>query len=471
MPPAPELCRLSLAQLAEEIRNGAVSPVEVTRAALDRTEQLNPGLNAAILVLAEQALEDARRAEREIMADSYRGPLHGVPIGIKDLADYSGVPTTAGSRVNAEIAAESDADLVRQLKQAGAVITTKLNCDEFAFHPTGATSAYGPSRNPWDRDLVSGGSSGGSGVAVATGMVYAALGSDTGGSIRMPAAACGIVGIKPTYGRVSLNGVRLLSPSFDTPGPMARTTLDAALMLAALLDPAAEERLRESSRREHLTGEIDAGLEGLRVGVPSNYFFQGNDPEINTIVRAAIDSLAMLGAELVVLDIPAVEELVTALFGVAVLEGYIVISEATGGDLSRVNTTLQQRMRAGVAKSLRRGESLRVALGRYRALRDDALADYRRATGAIDVLVAPALRRLPPRIDEALTDYDWMADLTRPFNATHQPTVCLPCGWSSAGLPVGMQIVAAKYRERTAIRVAHAYEQSGHAPAPRWPET
>ena len=464
-----ELSRLTLAQVAEKIRNGAVSPVEITRVALDRTEQLNPSLNAAITILHKQALENARQAEREIMAGDYHGPLHGVPVGIKVLADYSGVTTTAGSHLFDETVASSDSDLVVQLRRAGAVITTKLNCDEFAFHSTGATSAYGPSRNPWDTDIVSGGSSGGSGVAVATGMVYAALGTDTGGSVRMPSAACGIVGIKPTYGRISLNGVHLLSPTFDTPGAMARTTLDASLMLQALFDPKSDRTMRESNRMKRLIGEIDTGLEGLRIGIPSNYFFDGNDEEVNTIVRTAIDALAMLGAELVVVDIPAIEEIVASWWGIVVIEGYTLISEATNGDLTRVNSILQERLRQGIENSLQPGESLRVALGRYRAMRDDALSAYQRATGAIDVLVTPTLRRPPPRITDAHTEGGWMGDLTRPFNATHQPVVCVPCGWTSTDLPVGLQIVATKYRERIAIRVANAYAQSDHAPDARWP--
>ena len=464
-----DLCRLTLLEVARLIQGGEVSPVEVTRACLEQTERLNPTFNAAIRVLGDQALEAARRAEREIAAGDYRGPLHGVPVGIKDLADCAGVPTTLGSHLFDDRIPSSDAALVRQLKQAGAVITAKLNCDEFAYHPTGATSQYGPSRNPWNPEVASGGSSGGTAVAVATGMCYAGLGTDTGGSIRIPAAACGVVGVKPTYGRVSLRGLSLLSPSFDTPGPLARTTLDAALMLQAMVDPASEGAVRESNRMVHLTSEMEAGLEGLRIGVPSGYFFDGNDEEINTIVRATIDCLPMLGAELVAVDIPSVEDMVAALLGILTIESHFNVMEATGGDLTKVNPTLRQRLEEGLAQAVRPDESLPVALGRLRALRDDALASYRRTAGAIDVLVAPALRRSPPLVEDALEDYHWMPQLTRPFNCSHQPVVCVPCGWTEAGLPVGLQIVATKYRERTALRVAHAYETSAHAPERRWP--
>jgi aspartyl-tRNA(Asn)/glutamyl-tRNA(Gln) amidotransferase subunit A len=464
-----EICRLTLAEVAQQIEHGELSPVEVTRACLDRTASVGPALNAAIAILDDQALDAARRAEREIGGGSYRGPLHGVPVGIKDLADVKGVPTTAGTHLFDDQPAAKDAQLVRQLKASGAVITVKLNCDQFAYHPTGATSDFGPTRNPWNPEVISGGSSGGTGVAIATGMVYAGLGSDTGGSIRLPAAICGVVGIKPTYGRVSLEGVRLLSQTFDTPGPMARTTLDAVAMLQAMADPATEETARAANRMALATSEIEAGVEGLRVGAPSNYFFEDNADEVNAAVRGALDTLAMLGAELVAVDIAGIDEMIAAQVGIATIEAHLNIGEATGNDLSKIHPAQRERLEGSLARVVRAGENLMLALGRYRAQRDDALASYRRGTGAIDVLVVPAVRRAPPLIADAFTDSEWLSQLTRPFNCTHQPVVSVPCGWSEAGLPIGMQIVATKYRERTAIRVACAYEQSDHAPEPRWP--
>lgn len=465
-----ELAQLSLIEVGKRIADSEISPVEVTRNALDRLEMFGSALGATTEILADEAIASARRAEREIGGGDYRGPLHGVPIGIKDLADVEGAVTTAGSDVFGNRPASSDASLVQLLKQAGAVITCKLNCDEFAYHPTGATSRYGPSRNPWNRDIISGGSSGGTGAAVAAGLIYAGLGTDTGGSIRLPSALCGLVGIKPTYGRVSLNGVRLLSPSFDTPGPMARTTMDAAVMLRAMADPLAEEMVGEANRMVHIASEIDAGLEGIRIGVPSNYFFDALDPEIASIVHNAINALVMLGAEQVQVELGSVERLAAAQLGILTLEAYQNVMAATDGDITRVNSTLRARLKDGMNVSMRSGEDLLVALGRLRAERDDALAVYRRATGNIDVLVAPVLQRSPPTIEAARTDYQWMPNLTRPFNASHQPVISVPCGWTNAGLPVGFQIVAPKYRERTAIRVAYTFEQSQHAPERRWPE-
>ena len=349
-----QLAQLSMTDLASLIADGEVSPVEVTRNAVDRLERYGDFLGVTTSILADRALADARRAEREIRAGNYRGVLHGV-------------------------------------------IVCKLNCDEFAYHPTGATSQYGASRNPWNRDIVSGGSSGGTGAAVAAGLIYAGLGTDTGGSIRLPSVLCGLVGIKPTYGRVSLEGVRLLSQSFDTPGPMARNTRDAAVMLQAMADPLTETVVHEANRMAHLTGEIDAGLEGLRVGVPSNYFFDGLDSEIETIVRAAVDALVMLGGEQVQVELPSVESLAAAQLGILTLEAYHNVVEATGGEITRVNPTLQARLQTGMDEAMRPGETMAVALGRLRGERDDALASYRRATGDVDILAAPVLQRCPPR--------------------------------------------------------------------------
>lgn len=465
-----ELAQLSLIEVGTRISDGEISPVEVTRNALDRLEMFGSALGATTSILADEAISSARRAEREIGGGDYRGPLHGVPIGIKDLADVEGAVTTAGSDVFGNRPASSDASLVRLLKKAGAVIACKLNCDEFAYHPTGATSRHGPSRNPWNLDIISGGSSGGTGAAVAAGLIYAGLGTDTGGSIRLPSAICGLVGIKPTYGRVSLDGVRLLSPSFDTPGPMARTTMDAAVMLRAMADPLTEEMVGEANQMVHIASEIDAGLEGIRIGVPSNYFFDALDPEIASIVQNAIDALVMLGAEQVQVELGSVERLAAAQLGILTLEAYQNVMAATDGDITRVNSTLRARLKDGMDVSMRSGEDLAIALGRLRAERDDALAGYRRATGNIDVLVAPVLQRSPPTVEAARTDYQWLPNFTRPFNASHQPVVAVPCGWTEAGLPVGFQIVAPKYRERTAIRVAYTFEQSQHAPERRWPE-
>ena len=240
-------------------------------------------------------------------------------------------------------------------------------------------------------------------------------------------------------------------------------------MLRAMADPLTEEMVGEANRMVHIASEIDAGLEGIRIGVPSNYFFDALEPEISSIVQNAIDALVMLGAEQVQVELESVDRLAAAQLGILTLEAYQNVMAATDGDITRVNSTLRARLKDGMDASMRSGEDLLVALGRLRAERDDALAGYRRATGNVDVLVAPVLQRSPPTVEAARTDYQWMPNLTRPFNASHQPVISVPCGWTKVGLPVGLQIVAPKYRERTAIRVAYTYEQSQHAPERRWP--
>ena len=240
-------------------------------------------------------------------------------------------------------------------------------------------------------------------------------------------------------------------------------------MLRAMVDPNDEARIGEANRLTHLIGDPDAGLDGLRIGVPSSYFFEEIDPEIERLVRGAIDALARLGAELVAVELSSLPQVIESHWGIMILESHASISAATGGDLSRVGDAVRERLAAGLEVLNLDPSDSSVSLGRLRAMRDDALADYRRATSQVDALVTPAIPRSPVPIAQALTDFTWMGRFTRCFNGTHEPVVCLPCGRGSDGMPVGLQIVAPKYRERTAVRVALAYERSGDAPALGWP--
>ncbi len=295
-----DLTTLNLNQIATLLKQKEVSPVEVTRACLVRIEALNPLLNAFITVTAESALQEAHRAESELQQGVWRGPLHGVPIAVKDLFDTAGVRTTAGSALFKDRIPKEDAFVVERLRGAGAVILGKLNMHEFAFGPTTqATGYFGRVCNPWATERISGGSSGGSGAAVAAGLCYGALGSDTGGSIRQPASFCGIVGLKPTYGRVSTRGAIPVSWSADHIGPMTRGVLDAAIMLQAIAgydakdvtsydmpveDFAAATALQERAR--------------MRIGIPRDFFYAGLDPEVKEGTEQALTELAKLGAEI-----------------------------------------------------------------------------------------------------------------------------------------------------------------------------
>jgi len=274
----------TITEASELIRSGEISPVDLVRECLQSIERLNPALNAFITVTPETALREAKQAEREIQSGGWRGPLHGIPIGLKDLIDTAGVRTTAASAVFRNRVTSQDADVVVKLKAAGAVFIGKQNLHEFAYGGSSLISHFGPVRNPVNPDFIAGGSSGGSAAAVATGMCFAAIGTDTAGSIREPAALCGVVGLKPTYGLVSTHGIIPLSTSLDHAGPITRTVEDAAIVLDAITETPA-------SYRESLS----AGNKKFRLGIPRRYFFEGADPRILAAVERAINLLESEG--------------------------------------------------------------------------------------------------------------------------------------------------------------------------------
>src|SRR4028118_1492762 len=285
----------SLAGLSDALRTGEVSPVEVTEGMLDRIGA--DRTNAFITVTAERAMEYARRAEAEIAAGRYRGPLHGVPVAIKDLVSTGGVRTTMASAFFEDHVPESDAAVARRLREAGSVLLGKTNTHEFAYGPTGDRSFFGPSRNPHDLARISGGSSGGSGTAVATGLCYGAIGSDTGGSVRIPAALCGVVGMKPTFGRVGKSGVFPLARTLDHVGPLTRTAEDNALFLSVLAGHDPEDLHSVDRPPEDFARDLDRGVEGTTVGIPTTFFFEPVEREVESRVRQAIEVFREVGAE------------------------------------------------------------------------------------------------------------------------------------------------------------------------------
>src|SRR5438874_10382729 len=285
---ADELCFLEITQVAALLRGRQVSPREVTRAYVERIDRLNPALNADITVFADSVLNAAAQAEQEIAQGDYRGPLHGVPIGITDLFDFAGVPTTMGSKILRDNVAAQDAAVVSRLKQAGAVILGKHNLHEFAFGITSENPHYGVVRNPWNTDRVPGGSSGGTAAAVAAGLCAGGLGSDTGASIRAPASFCGVVGLKPTYGRVSRAGALPLAWSLDHAGPLARSVADCAILLQAIAGHDVRDHASAMQAVPDFSADLARGVAGLRVGVPREYFFEVVEPDVERLVRLAI---------------------------------------------------------------------------------------------------------------------------------------------------------------------------------------
>ena len=460
-----DLCYLTLHELAGRIRAKDVSPVEATAAVLERIESLNAKLNAYITVMAEQAQAAARAMEDEIAAGRYRGPLHGVPVGVKDLCETKGVRTTAGSKILADWIPDSDATVIRKLREAGAVIVGKTHLHEYAFGATGVNDHYGPARNPWNTDCITGGSSSGSGAAVAAGLCFAALGTDTGGSIRMPASLCGIVGLKPTYGRVSLAGVVPLAWSLDHIGPMARSARDCAVVLEAIAGHDPEDPSSATAPVEAWATAVEGGLSGLRIGVPASYAFDRTEPDVVTIVRDAIATLERLGAQVKEIELPIIAEYWSSATQVLVGEAAAYHQENLEQRPQDYGDSTRARLHLGLNQKA--PDYVRAARARDEARRtaDELLLSE------VELLAMPTTIRTTVPIDSLAKD-DPTVGLTRftaPFDLTGQPACSVPCGFTDAGLPVGLQLVGRRFDERTVLRAAHAFETESGIAKPRPP--
>jgi aspartyl-tRNA(Asn)/glutamyl-tRNA(Gln) amidotransferase subunit A len=455
-----DLTSMTIAEAARQIASNALSPVELTQAALERIERLNPRLNAFLTLLPEQAMAAAHAAEREIRAGRRRGPLHGIPIGLKDLCATKGIRTTSGSKLLRDTVPTEDATVARRWAEAGTILLGKLHMNEFAYGPDGDNVHDGPAHNPWNTDHMTGGSSSGSGAAVAASLCLGALGTDTGGSIRIPAALCGIVGLKPTYGRVSRYGITPLSWSLDHAGPMAKTVADVALLLQAIAGPDVNDP--STARRPvpdypaALTGEV----RGLRLGVPREYFFEGLAPEVERAVRDAIEVLRGLGASVREVSWPALRYTTLAAL-------ILVLVEASAFHEPWIRTQ-PEAYQPDIALRLKWG--LFVPAAAYlkaQRLRARLCQDAARLWADVDVLAVPATAIAAPRLGQTqvhlgqrqTSTREALLRLMRPFNLTGLPAISVPCGLTSAGLPIGLQIAGKPFDEATVLRVAHAYEQ------------
>lgn len=433
----------TISEVSELVRSGKISPVELVRGCLKKIDALNSELNAFITVTAESALREAAGAEAEVHAGKWRGPLHGVPVGLKDLIDTACVRTTAASRVFAERVPTRDAGVVTRLREAGAVLVGKQNLHEFAYGGSSAISAFGIPRNPIDLQYIAGGSSGGSAAAVAGGMCYAAIGTDTAGSVREPAALCGLVGLKPTYGLISTDGIIPLSPSLDHAGPITRSVRDAAIMLDALTGT--EWRTSES---------LDAEHRKWRVGIPRQFFFEDLHPEVATAVEAAIDELELMGC--VVADVEArvdTDRTLQAAEAYAEHRAYI----AKSAELYDPETL--RRIRTGENIS---DEQYRAALRELGNIRREIAAIFEN----VDVLVTPTTPIPAPRVSDLITNLDQLRPTelvllrnTRPANVWGTPAISVPCGRTSEGLPIGLQIIGPMGHDARVLQVARAFEK------------
>jgi aspartyl-tRNA(Asn)/glutamyl-tRNA(Gln) amidotransferase subunit A len=445
----------SILDLSKQLRAGKISPLDLTRECLRRMEELNPVLNAFITVTAESALAEARVAEGEIQRGDWRGPLHGIPIAIKDLIDTAGVLTTAGSAQWKERVPSADADVVRRLKQAGAILLGKHNLHEFAYGGSSLISQYGPVRNPWNPAHISGGSSGGSAAAVAAGLGYAAIGTDTAGSIRQPAALCGVVGLKPTYRTVSTSGVFPLSLSLDHVGPITRSAADAAIVLRAVADPGANRAAASAAAVGDDGLRLGERRDSLRVGVPRSFFYEKLDPEVAAAIAQALSVIQTLTAETRDISIPVDVDRTLQL-----AESYAVHAELVARSPELYQPETLRRIRGGENISPSQLEQGRRQLEQQRR-------EIERVFAGVDVLVtpttpvpAPVLRELQEHPDQLRPAEIVLLRNTRPFNVWGIPAISVPCGFTQAGLPIGLQICAAAFEEGKVLRLAHAYEQA-----------
>lgn len=458
-----ELWWLSLAEASELLKSKKISSVELAQACLKRIEELNAKFNAFITVAAESALAEARRADKEIQGGEWKGPLHGIPIALKDLVDTAGIRTTAASGVFKDRIPTEDAQVVRRLKAGGAVLLGKLNMHEFAYGGSTVISYFGPVRNPWNVEYCAGGSSAGSAAAVAAGLCYGAVGSDTGGSIRQPAGYGGIVGLKPTYGRVSTRGAIPLSWSLDHLGPMTRTVEDAALMLGTIAGYDAEETTCADVPVGEYAESVAGDTTSQRVGIPREYFYDGLDPEIQAAMEAALRVLKKVtGSQREVGPLArdaTYASIVDVCLTILRAESYAYHQENVSKRPEAYQAETLKRIRAGAEIGAPAYIASRTQLDQMRRGAANIFKD-------VEVLVTPTSPVPPFGIADLLSDMNTlrakevqMLRNTRPINGLGLPTVSVPCGFTSAGLPIGMQISGPPWSEATVLRLAFAYQQ------------
>ena len=458
-----KLYHLSIHEAGRLIASRQLSPVELTRAFLDRIETVDTALKSYVTVLPDAALEQARVAEAEVMRGRYRGRLHGIPVAFKDLFDTKGVRTTAQSRVMEHRVPETDATAVLRLREAGTVLLGKLAMGEFALGGM-KNGLFGEARNPWNVDYATGGSSSGSGAAVAAGLCMGSLGSDSGGSIRGPASLCGIVGLKPTYGRVSRYGVIPLSWSLDHCGPMTWTVEDAAIMLQAIAGHDPKDPASSEEPVPDYPDLLEEDVRGLTIGVPRHYFFDssaGVEPETREAVNTALTQLEGLGARLEEVHIPTLEHAVTANTIMMLSEGFAYHRANLIAQPEAFGDTVRNRLYLGSLFSA--SDYLQAQRVRSK-LRREFASTFRQ----VDVIAGPTKGKpAAPSSGEGADSIGVMGrpSFTSPFDQTGLPAISVPCGFNQAGLPIGLQIAGKPFDEVTVLRVAYTYQQ--HA---RWSE-
>lgn len=430
----------SIAALGQAYRDGSLSPVDMVRRSLDRIARLDPALNSFITVLQAESLAQAETATRELRAGRDRGPLHGVPVAVKDLVDMEGAPTTFASRAGSPRLATSDAMVVRNLKQAGAIVLGKTNLLEYAYgavHPD-----FGQTNNPWDPRRTSGGSSGGSAAAVAAGLCFAAVGTDTGGSIRIPASYCGVVGLKPTFGRVSLDGIQALSPSLDHAGPLARTCADTALALEGM-----------TGIRHHIPR---TELAGLRIGIMhhpgAERFLQ---PEVQSLFEEIVRDLTAAGARVRTMEMPELERAREALIAIVEPEASLIHRDLLRDQPAGFSEVTRGQLQAGLRISAVDYLNALQVRGRLRA-------EFQHAFGTVDAILSPSVPWVAPKEDPPVGGEDGVGEMmySATCNLVGLPALSVPCGLTHEGMPTGLQIVTCWQRDELALSIGLGLEAS-----------
>jgi len=448
--------RLTIQRLSAMIRRREISPVELTQFVLERIERIQPVLNPFITITDDSARIQAKQAEREIAKGHYRGRLHGIPISLKDLFYTRGIRTTAGSRILRNFIPKENAPAAERLFEAGAILVGKTNLHEFAYGATNLNPHYGPVRNPWDPGRMSGGSSGGSAVSVVSALALGSLGTDTGGSIRIPSAACGCVGLKPTYGRTPLGGVIPLATSFDHVGPLCRCTEDAGLLLDIIADSGPE---LSGKTRQSFLRDVRKGLKGMRAGIPKQYFFDHIQPEVRRPVLKAIEMMRESGVEIREVELKRMRD-------TAYLATEITLAEAIAYHRQWLEERPGDYGPDVSARMLAGRNQLAVTYVLAQQAKRAYEEDFVRAMEPVDMLLTPTIAVLAPRLEDSEVSVGKAREdvrlallrLTRPGNISGFPSISVPCGFSK-GLPVGLQITGHPWAEATILRAAFGYEQ------------
>ena len=456
-----QLWAMNISEASSLIHAHEISPIELVESHLERIETTDGRLNSFITVLADEATELAKEATQDVSSGRELGPLHGIPIGLKDLYDTAGTTTTIGSQIYRDRIPSSDATVVAKLRKDGAIIIGKLQMHEFALGATSVNPHYGPARNPWDLSRITGGSSGGSGSSVASGQCMGALGTDTGGSIRIPAGLCGIVGLKPTFGRVSRHGVFPLSWTMDTVGPMAKTVEDSAILLSSMAGFDPLDSGSANVPMENFVANIGEDISEMKIGVPQEYFYDIISEEVVGAVQAAQEVFLGLGAKVESVSIPRLNHSLAISGTIMLAEAASVHEKTLKERASQIGNDVRLRLTQGALLSASDYLKAQRARSEFNKQVNETLQQF-------DVLLSPTIAVGAPRIDEKTVLVDeaehpalaLMPRLTRPHNICGIPTISIPCGFTGKGMPIGLQLAGRAFAEKDIIQAAYAYENA-----------